>query len=278
MNKFLSVNGVNITYWEQGQGEPVLFVHGAVGDHRSWELQRHSIAEPYRYIAFSQRYFGTEPWPDNGSEFSAATHSADLAALIRGLGVGPVHLVGWSYGGAVALLLAVHHPELIRSLFLFEPTLGSAVSDPADAALLAQDRKEMFAPAAAAVKAGDTAAAVKLLIDGVTDRVGTFDDFGPEMRAVLIENAHILPLMFAAAPPPPISCAQLAEIKVPVAIVVGECTRPFYRILADTTHRCIAASRLVIVPQARHLWPSQKPSSFNEELLGFLRNIDLHGQ
>ena len=45
MDKFLSVNGVNISYRELEQGEPVLFVHGAVGDHRAWKLQRYSIAD-----------------------------------------------------------------------------------------------------------------------------------------------------------------------------------------------------------------------------------------
>lgn len=272
MHKHMSVNGVSLTYLEHGQGVPVVFVHGAVGDHRAWALQRQAVAEPYRYIALNQRYFGTAPWPDNGSEFSAATHTDDLAAFICALGSGPVNLVGWSYGGAVALVMAVQHPELISSVFLFEPTLGSVVSDPTDAELMAQDRKDMFAPSAAAVKAGDTAAAVKLLIDGVTAVPGTFDAFAPEMRAVLIENGRILPLMFAAPPPPAVTCAQLAQIKVPVAIARGDLTRPFYRIIAESVNRCIPASRLIIVPQARHLWPSQDPSAFNETLLGFLRN------
>lgn len=272
MHKCMSVNGVSLTYLEQGQGVPVVFVHGSVGDYRAWELQRQPVAQPYRYIALNQRYFGTAPWPDNAAEFSAATHADDLAAFIRGLGAGPVNLVGWSYGGTVALVMAVQHPELISSMFLFEPALGGVVSDPANAEIVAEDRKDMFATCAAAVKAGDNAAAVKLLIDGVTAVPGTFDAFSTEMRAVLIENARILPLLFAAPPPPPVTCAQLAQIKVPVAIARGDLTRPFYRIIAEAISRCIPASRLIIVPHARHLWPSQDPSAFNEALLGFLKN------
>lgn len=267
MHKSMSVNGVSLAYLEQGQGAPVVFVHGAVGDYRAWELQRQAVVQPYRYIALNQRYFGTASWPDNGEKFSGATHTDDLAAFIRALGAGPVNLVGWSYGGAVALILAVQHPELISSLFLFEPTLGSVVSDPAEAEIMAQDRKEMFAPTAAAVKAGNNQAAVKLLIDGVTAVPGTFDAFAPAMRTVLIENGRILPLMFAAPPLPSVTSTQLAQIKVPVAIARGDLTRPFYRILAEAANRCIPASRLIIVPQARHLWPSQDPSAFNEGLL-----------
>lgn len=272
MQEYLSANGARLAYMEQGQGLPVVFVHGAVGDCRAWQLQRLEVAAPYRYIALNQRYFGAAPWSDAGAEFSMATHVADLAGFIHALGSGPVNLVGWSYGGAVALVLAVEHPELISSMFLFEPALGSVVSDPADAEILALDRKDMFAPCAAAVKAGDNAAAVRLLIDGVTAAPGTFDVFSPEMRAVLIENARILPLLFAAPPPPAVTCAQLAQVKVPVAVALGDLTRPFYRIIAEAASRCMPASRLIRVPQARHLWPSQDPSAFNDVLLGFLRD------
>jgi len=272
MHKQVIVNGVSLTYLEQGQGVPVVFVHGAVGDSRAWQFQGIEAAEPYRYIALNQRYFGAAPWSDTGAKFSAATHVDDLAAFIRGLGSGPVNLVGWSYGGAVSLILAVKHPELISSAFLFEPALGSVVTDPADAEILAQDRKDMFAQCAVAVKAGDYATAVRLLVDGVTAVPGTFDAFAPEMRTVLIENARVLPLMFAAPPPPLGTCAQLAQIKVPVAIALGDLTRPFYRVIAEAASRCIPGSLLIKIPQARHLWPTQDPSAFNEVLLGFLRS------
>jgi pimeloyl-ACP methyl ester carboxylesterase len=272
MHKCMNLNGVGLTYLEQGQGLPVVFVHGAVGDHRTWGLERQEVTEPYRYIALDQRYFGTAPWADSGAEFSATTHVNDLAAFIRVLEAGPVNLVGWSYGGAIALTLAVQHPELIRSVFLFEPTIGSVVSDQADAEIMAQDRKDMFALCAASVRAGDNAAAVRLLVDGVTAVSGTFDAFASEVRTVLIENGRILPLLLAAPPPPVVTCAQLAQIGVPVAVARGELTRPFYRIIADAVNRCIPASLLITIPKARHLWPGQDPSGFNEALLGFLKN------
>ena len=138
----------------------------------AWEGQREAVAERYRFIAPTQRYFGTGPWPDDGAGFSMATHADDLAAFLRQLGAGPAHVVGWSYGGAIAIVLAVHHPEWVKSLFVFEPGLATFVTDPADAQVAGEDRTDMRAPAAMAAKAGDTGAAVRLLIDGVDRSTG----------------------------------------------------------------------------------------------------------
>jgi pimeloyl-ACP methyl ester carboxylesterase len=153
------VNGVDLPYLDQGHGVPVVFVHGTTGDHRAWEDQREAVAERYRFIAPTQRYCGTGPWLDDGAGFSVSSHAEDLAAFIWQLHGGPAHVVGWSYGGAIGILLAVQHPEWVKSLFLFEPGLATFVTDPADAQLAGEDRKEMVrAPAAMAIEVGDTRA------------------------------------------------------------------------------------------------------------------------
>jgi pimeloyl-ACP methyl ester carboxylesterase len=264
------VNGVDLPYLDQGHGVPVVFVHGDPGDHRAWEGQREAVAERYRFIAPTQRYFGTGPWPDDGAGFSMATHADDLAAFVRQLRAGPAHVVGWSYGGAIAIVLAVHHPEWVKSLFVFEPGLATFVSDPADAQVAGEDRRDMGAPAAMAAKAGDSGAAVRLLIDGVAGQPGTFDRLAPAIRASLLDNARTLPL---SPPPPPINCTQLGQIRVPVAIARGEFARPFYRIAAETAHRCIPGSRLIVLPGGGHLAPANHAASFNEALLSFLTTL-----
>ena len=182
------VNGVDLAYLDQGHGVPVVFVHGAPGDHRFWEGQRQAVAERYRFIAPTQRYFGTGPWPDDGAGFSMPTHADDLAAFLRQLSGGPAHVVGHSYGGAIGIVLAVHHPEWVRSLFVFEPGLATFVTDPADAQVAGEDRKDMRAPAAIATEAGDTGAAVRLLMDGVTGQPGTFERLAPSLRSSLLEQ------------------------------------------------------------------------------------------
>lgn len=264
------VNGVDPGYLDQGAGAPVVFVHGAPGDCRAWEGQREAVAQRYRFIAPTQRYFGTGPWPDDGARFSMGTHVDDLAALIAKLDAGPVHVVGWSYGGGIALALVTSHPEWVKSLFVFEPGLATFVTDPDDARVAGEDRKNMQAPALEAAKVGDIVGAVRLLVDGVSGQPGTFDRLASPMRSVLLENARTLPLSLSAPPPPPITCSQLGQIEVPVTIARGELTRSFYRIAAATAHRCIPESQLVILPGGRHWAPTEHPSAFNEVLLDSL--------
>ena len=266
------VNNVKLTYLEQGHGEPVVFVHGAMSDFRAWEPQRKAVAQHFQFIALTQRYFGDAVWPDKGEKFSLATHVDDLAAFIGALKAGPVHLVGWSYGGGIALALTVQHPELVRSLFLFEPSPTTIVTDPVETRVLGEDTNAMIFPAAAACKSGNTFEAARQLFDGVSARPGAFDKLPPEKRALLLENARTIPLQMGAPPPTPLSCAQLGQIKVPVAIVKGESTRPYFVVLADTASRCIPGSRSITIPKGGHLAPAEEPESFNKALLGFLES------
>ena len=191
------VNGVDLPYLDQGHGVPVVFVHGIPGDHRLWEGQREAMAERYRFIAPTLRYCGTGPWPDDGAGFSMATHADDLAAFIRQLRGGPAHVVGWSYGGAIGILLAVHHPEWVKSLFVFEPGLATFVTDPADAQVAGEDRKDMRAPAAMAAEAGDTRAAVQLLIDGVAGQPGSLRAVGPRHPRIAARQRANASALFA---------------------------------------------------------------------------------
>jgi pimeloyl-ACP methyl ester carboxylesterase len=129
----LRVNGGDLSYIEQGTGAPVVFVHGAFVDFRYWKPQQQAVAKQYHFIAYNIRYHGTMPWPDQGQQYTWATHAADLAALIRGLNASSVHLVGLSLGGFLASLVAAEHPELVRSLTLMEPAIGSLLADSPEA-------------------------------------------------------------------------------------------------------------------------------------------------
>jgi pimeloyl-ACP methyl ester carboxylesterase len=215
--------GFDMPYLEQGSGAPVIFVHGAYSDHRIWEPQREATAKSYRFIALDLRYFGTAPWPDDGTHFSQTTHVADVAAFIRELKVGPVHLVGRSYGATTSLAVALQHPELVRSLFLNEPGLASAVTDPADQKIAAEDRKCMV-PVRAAAKAGNIAEATKLFFECANGEPGWFDALPPASRAMHLDNARTVPLQLNPPSPIRLTCAQLGEIKVPVEITKGELT------------------------------------------------------
>jgi pimeloyl-ACP methyl ester carboxylesterase len=267
--KQVSVNGTTIRYWEQGKGVPVVFVHGAISDHRYWEPQREVVAKSYRFIALDRRYFGTAPWPDKGALHSQATHVADLAAFIRELKTGPVFLVGTSGGAVVSLITAVHHPELVRGLFLNEPGMESIVTDPSDQKLLSEFRGDpRRAAAQAAARAGNMVEAAKIFAEFANGKTGIFDALPPARKAMHTENARTLGLDLPA--PEPITCAQIGQLKVAVTVTKGELTKTPSRIIAEAAHRCIPGSQLITIPAAMHGAPWQNSPAFNAALLAFL--------
>ena len=122
----MEVNGATLEYVAQGEGQPVVFVHGSISDLRVWNAQREAVAAEFEFIAYTRRYFGEQPWPDEGEDFGDATQAADLAAFVQRLGRGPVHMVTHSGGGGVGTLAALQRPDLFRSIVHFEP--GGATS------------------------------------------------------------------------------------------------------------------------------------------------------
>jgi len=269
--KEMTIEVVKLKYVDEGQGEPVLFVHGAVSDHRVWEEQREEIvAQGYRFIALDLRYHGDTPWTDNGAKSSMVTHVSDLATFIEQLDVGPVHVVGWSSGSNNAIGLGVLHPKLVRSLFLYEPALGSMVTDPKDLEALNKDG-ESFGPVFIAAQEGDLQKSTRMLINWVNDQPGTFAGLPAWRRSVILDNSRSWGPQ-VMGPDIPITCDQLGQIKVPVTVAKGEQTRPAFAIPSDATHECIPGSQLVTIPDTRHLAPGEDPSAFNEAVLSHLKN------
>ncbi len=210
----------------------MVFVHGAISDHRYWEPQREVVAKSYRFIVLDRRYFGTAPWPDSGSLHSQTTHVADLAAFIRELKIGPAFLVGTSGGAQVSLVMAVKHPELVRGLFVNEPGLDSIVTDPADWKVVSESRTHTRRAAAqAAARAGNMEKAARLLYDFVNGQTGVFDALPPARKAMHTDNARTLAL--DASPSEPISCAQLGQLKVAVTITKGQSTKAASKISVE---------------------------------------------
>ena len=115
-------DGVELHHVSRGKGVAVLFVHGTLGDYSTWDGQLGPFGETYRAIAYSRRY----NYPNTNKlrpKHSAVVEAEDLAAFIKKLDLGKVHVVGHSYGAYTALFLAVNHPDLVRTLTLAEPPI-----------------------------------------------------------------------------------------------------------------------------------------------------------
>jgi hypothetical protein len=161
----VEVNGTRLAYIEDGRGVAVIFVHGAIADYRYWESQREAIARKYRFVAYSMRYHEPNRWQDDGAQYSIPTHVADLAASIRSLNAGPVHLVGLSYGGAIAGYFALDHHDLIRTLTLADASVASIIADLPEAKATFAERSQMMSRAKDAIKNGGDLEGAKVLLD-----------------------------------------------------------------------------------------------------------------
>jgi pimeloyl-ACP methyl ester carboxylesterase len=266
----IRANGTDLSYVEQGAGTPVVFIHGAVMDLRYWDMQRDAFAKQYRFVAYTYRYHGTGPWPDDGKQYSAEIHAADLAALISALKGGPVHLVGLSYGGMLAAMVAMTHPQSVRTLTLAEPGLSSLLAENDEGKAILQEWNKGVEPVIAAMKAGDNAQATRYLSGLVTGTSAEdFDKLPAGLRELLLDNARTLPLLFSA-PPPNITCDMLRIIKVPTLVVRGERTPRIFSAINDEVGRCITGSRPVSIANASHPMSYDNPAEFNRAVLDFL--------
>jgi len=96
-----------------------------MADYRTWDAQIDTFSKNYRIVTYSRRFNFPNQNTKEVKEFSAKTEAEDLASLITQLKLGPVHLVGHSFGGLISLFLVKQHPELVRTLTLSEPALIS---------------------------------------------------------------------------------------------------------------------------------------------------------
>ncbi len=118
----LSVDGVELEFVAQGTGEPVVFIHGAlIADAFRPLLAEPSLENRYRRILYHRRgYAGSSRAAE---PISISQHAADCRAVLQHLGVDRAHVVGHSYGGAIALQLALDSRDVVHSLALLEPAL-----------------------------------------------------------------------------------------------------------------------------------------------------------
>ena len=271
--KQMEVNGVALAYVEEGSGVPVVFVHGSLSDWRASENLRPAVAAHCRYVSYSRRYHHPNPWPGDGSDYSFQLHEDDLVAFIQALGAGPVHLVGNSYGGSLVVLMALDHPELVKSAVAGEPgaIFPHLIADRPGGKQLLAERAAGLRDMREAARAGDVDRAAELLIDSILGGPGTFRRLPEDRRRRILDNARTMGPVLAQRPPPTISCANLGAIRVPVLAVRGERTTPFYAATTDAFFRCLPpGNREAVIPNAGHAQSAANPAAYAETLLAFL--------
>jgi esterase len=114
------VNGLQLYYEDLGSGTPILGIHGAGSSAVFWEDAAERLSAIGRVIIYDRRGCNRSTRPDSYEKTSVQEHADDALALMRELDAEPAILVGRSYGGTIALDLALREPESVLGIALLE--------------------------------------------------------------------------------------------------------------------------------------------------------------
>jgi len=112
----VAITDIELHYYEEGAGFPLILIHGLSDDVRLWTPLMPELSKKYRTIALDIRGHGRSGKPD--MPYSFRQFSEDLLAFLRELDIPRAHLLGLSMGGATAQQFALEHAEKVRSLIL----------------------------------------------------------------------------------------------------------------------------------------------------------------
>jgi pimeloyl-ACP methyl ester carboxylesterase len=262
----VEVDGARLHYVERGRGEPLVLVHGTLQDYTFWLPHFEAFAHHFRAVTYSRRH----NWPNKNNrpatDYSARQDARDLAALIEALDLGGVHLVGHSYGALAALMVAVEHPELVKTLVLGEPPVDDEPLDPAATPWL-----KNWPRYAAHVKNDEVRTALEAFVADV---------LGPEAAQEIPESvwAHLMlsakefcALVTSSEPFPCVGPEDLAELTMPMLLMIGQQNVGMaYENWADGLLLHLAGAESVTIPGASHdLWREKGPLA-QDAVLGFL--------
>lgn len=248
-----------------GEGAAVVLVHSGICDSRMWDPQWGPFSAAYRTVRYDLRGYGRSPLPPG-----VFSHASDLVELLDRLGIERASLVAASFGGQVALEVAVAHPDRVDRLVLADARLP--LDDWSD------EIKAFGAEEDAALERDDLDAAVevnlRMWVDGpqqppgrvdpaVREQVGRMQRLAFELQVPMWDEADDEPLV-------PDLARRLHEVRAPTLAVAGELDVADFRRIAERLAREIPDARHAVVPGVAHLPSLERPAEFDRLALGFL--------
>ncbi|HMB92859.1 MAG TPA: alpha/beta hydrolase [Rhodothermales bacterium] len=272
----VEVNETTLHYVECGEGDPIVLVHGSTGDLNSLSQHAQLLAPEFRTIAYSRRFHFPNDPPQEGDAYALQQHVDDLAALITELDLGPVHLVGHSYGGYVSLAFALEHPDLVRSLVLGEPPVKPLLSRTSvGEALSASFDRRVFDPSRKAYVEQGLEEGLRRFYDGVI-YPGWFDGLSAESRRARVEKAgpehRLEALTERSVLMPTLACDALSGLDRPVLLLTGEESPAMFLLITAELESCLGGESHVMVPEVGHGGLFSSVSLVHDTMLSFLNN------
>jgi pimeloyl-ACP methyl ester carboxylesterase len=259
----IDVDGLTIAFERAGSGPPIVFLHGYVGDGRPvWRHQIAALSGEYTAVAWDAPGAGGSADPPE--DFGIDGYAACLARFIETLGLGPVHVVGLSFGGALAIALQREHRSLCRSLVLasaYAGWRGSLESEVAEARLAQALRLSERPPAELVEALLPTMFALPVAATDVQAFRAAIESFHPVgFRAMARASAEDVRDV-------------LSGIDLPTLLVYGDNDERAPMRVAQDLHAAIAGSRLVVLTGAGHVCNVEMPGRFNDEVRQFLADV-----
>jgi 3-oxoadipate enol-lactonase len=266
---FVEIDGGRIYFEVEGEGHPLLLIHGGLGTLRMWDDQVPAFAERYRVIRYDTRGFGR-----TDTEEVEFANPADAAAVLDQVGARSAYVVGQSRGGMIALDFVLEYPERVDAFisvasgvggFAFQLPDGTE-SPPWEEMERLWESKD-WAPLAELE--------TQVWVDGWGQPPTRVD---PELRRKV--HDWILASYEAGKsegkpqPLDPPAVQRLAEVRVPTLVMIGEVDEPGGVAAGRHLAASVAGARLVEFPGVAHMIQLEEPGRFNELVLDFLADVD----
>ena len=267
----LEFEGIKVHYRETGSGRPVVLLHGGGSSGAQWRKVTEILADRYRMITMDHYgHGGTDPWPGPPETLSHDAEAPLVKAVIAKVGE-PVHLVGHSYGGGVALRLVLQNEPGILSLILMEPQAISVLQHAKEYAFFEESRG-LCAAFIASVKAGRAEEGWESFMDSNT-RPGTWKSYPADTRGKFLSMTDAVFSSYYAVMNHPTTLEELNTIALPTAAIYGETTSPRLRRLTEIIAGEIPACGLEMISGAGHMSPITHPEAAAEKLEGHFRTV-----
>ena len=258
------INGLNLAYTDQGQGQPVVFLHAFPQSRAMWTSQVEALSKTYRVVTLDFRGFGESDAPL--WHYTLEQFADDVAGLFDHLAIKQAVLVGLSMGGYTLFAFYRTYADRVKGLVLAD-TRAQADTE--------EGRAGRFAMAQTAHTKG-AAAIADIMLPKLLSPVAlqTKPDLVWQVREA-IEQTQISGIAGAlmAMAGRPDSVSLLTQIARPTLIITGELDGPTPpadgRLMAER----IPGARLEIIPQAGHLSNLEQPEAFNTAVRAFLEVI-----
>ena len=256
-----TVNGIQVAYTDEGEGAPLLFVHGFPLSRGTWSKQVEAFKTSYRVIAPDLRGLGESE--ATAGPVPMSRFAEDLYALLQHLGTGPVILAGHSMGGYVALAFAKAYPQALRALVLVGTKSGADTPEGATARHATAEKVR-----AEGVSVVVDAMAPKMLSASNTDTL-----MAASVRGFMAPSKPdgVIGALLGMAERPDAG-AWLGDIRVPTLVMAGTDDTIIPPSESEALAKAIPGAQLKLIPQAGHLVAFEQAEVFNAALGDWLKS------